>query len=536
MVRRLKEIPLYPFLIAIFPVLALLGHNISEIDPQQALRSIAFSLALCAGSLLFFHLFAKEPGRAALATGAGLIVFYSYGHVYRFFHGEEGLVGILGRHRHLLPLAIMVMLVATLLIQRVSHPRSQIPTLNTLGLLLLVYPTFQLVSYQVGREVARSKMVGRSPESELLELTLEDISGRLPEMTPDIYYIVLDAYGRSDALESHFGFDNSLFLNSLRELGFTIAGCSQSNYSSTILSIPSTLNMQYIDTLLGERGQATVPVMVELSNDNAIRRTLERIGYQSVSFESGYSVSEWENAEYYYDLPRTPLRWLRGLNEFESLLLDTSVLRVLRDVEGGTPIRLPTFLDYAYFRHRRQILNVLDHLPEIAENPAPTFTIAHVLAPHEPFVFDANGEHVTQSETFTLKPDILREDKPAYTRGYTNQIQFINKRVLAIVRGLLERSSQPPIIILQGDHGPKRNMSSNVARVAILNAYYLPGADPNSVYPSISPVNTFRLLLDIYFEADLPLLPDEAYLSSHADLLDFWPVGEIYWPCRDRLQ
>jgi hypothetical protein len=79
-------------------------------------------------------------------------------------------------------------------------------------------------------------------------------------------------------------------------------------------------------------------------------------------------------------------------------------------------------------------------------------------------------------------------------------------------------------------------MSSNIARLAILNAYYLPGVDSDLIYPSISPVNTFRLILNTYFGADLPLLPDESYLSAHSDLLDFWAVGEIYWPCRDRMQ
>jgi hypothetical protein len=534
--KALNGIPVYPFLVAVYPVLALLGHNISEVRPGGALRSVVFSLLLSGGLLLLFRLTMKRLGRAVMAAAACLIVFYSYGHVYASLRGDGGVTSALGRHRYLLPLAAAMLLGSILLIRRVKRPEAQLTTFNILGLLLLLYPGYQIGSYEISRESAQTSVARRIQHVDLVGMGLEDLSYPGPGTAPDIYYIVLDAYGRSDALERHFNIDNDSFLNALRELGFSIAGCSQSNYSSTILSVPSTLNMQYVDTLLGEGNAATVPVMVALARNNLVRRALEGAAYRIVSFESGYSVSEWEDAHDYYELPRAPLNGLRGLSDFESLLLDTTMLRVLRDVESGIPIRLPPFLDYAYLRHRGQILNVLDQLPAVAENPASTFTIAHVLAPHEPFVFGPNGEHVTQSKTFTLRADILREDKPAYTRGYTNQLQYVNDRVLRIVADILERSPQPPIIILQGDHGPKRNMSSNIARLAILNAYYLPGVDSDLIYPSISPVNTFRLILNTYFGADLPLLPDESYLSAHSDLLDFWAVGEIYWPCRDRMQ
>ena len=45
-------------------------------------------------------------------------------------------------------------------------------------------------------------------------------------------------------------------------------------------------------------------------------------------------------------------------------------------------------------------------------------------------------------------------------------------------------------------------------RHAILNAYYLPGDGSKKLYPSISPVNTFRVVFSHYFGADLDLLPD----------------------------
>ena len=63
---------------------------------------------------------------------------------------------------------------------------------------------------------------------------------------------------------------------------------------------------------------------------------------------------------------------------------------------------------------------------------------------------------------------------------------------------------------MQGDHGPNGFLDPQPAhiRYPILNAYYLPDDGSSKLYPSISPVNTFRLILSNYLGADLELLPD----------------------------
>ena len=85
-----------------------------------------------------------------------------------------------------------------------------------------------------------------------------------------------------------------------------------------------------------------------------------------------------------------------------------------------------------------------------------------------------------------------------------------------------------PIIILQADEGPypPRYARDTVTfdwatatpaelevKYGILDAMLLPGVDPGAVYPTISSVNTFRLVFDRYFGADLPLLPDRSFTS-----------------------
>src|SRR3970282_1068515 len=67
--------------------------------------------------------------------------------------------------------------------------------------------------------------------------------------SPDIYYIILDGYARDDILRKFYQLDNRDFLDRLGELGFYVAGCAQSNYAQTQLSLASSLNFAYLDSL-----------------------------------------------------------------------------------------------------------------------------------------------------------------------------------------------------------------------------------------------------------------------------------------------
>jgi hypothetical protein len=77
------------------------------------------------------------------------------------------------------------------------------------------------------------------------ELRSEPATGEAPH----VFYVILDAYARHDVLAEHYGFDNTPFLEALRERGFYVAAGSESNYTMTSYSLTSSLNMSYIEDL-----------------------------------------------------------------------------------------------------------------------------------------------------------------------------------------------------------------------------------------------------------------------------------------------
>ena len=106
-----------------------------------------------------------------------------------------------------------------------------------------------------------------------------------------------------------------------------------------------------------------------------------------------------------------------------------------------------------------------------------------------------------------------------YVVKYRRQIQFVTKRIQRTVDEILAQSSEPPIIVLQSDHGPAQRPEGEFGnlqeRMGILHAIHLPDGGDALLYPRITPVNTFRIILKHYFHADLPLLEDRSFYSTY---------------------
>jgi len=107
-----------------------------------------------------------------------------------------------------------------------------------------------------------------------------------------------------------------------------------------------------------------------------------------------------------------------------------------------------------------------------------------------------------------------------YVDEYRAQLQFITGGTKRTVERILATSPQPPVIILQADHGPGSVLNWDdpepadlAERFAILNAYHIPKT-VSGFSESLSPVNSFRYLSDQLFATDYGLLPNRSWFST----------------------
>jgi hypothetical protein len=179
-------------------------------------------------------------------------------------------------------------------------------------------------------------------------------------------------------------------------------------------------------------------------------------------------------------------------------------------------------LNTAYAEHRTRILYNFDSVEQVAGEEGAKFVFVHILAPHNPFVFGADGQLVVRNTPFTLNHDPETENPAEYALGYTNQLTYINQRTIEMVESILSNASTPPIIILQGDHGPMLQATSASARMKNLTAVYMPPGVSNNrqIYDSITPVNVFRVILDEVFNGKLGLVEDTSYFGSRSTPID----------------
>ncbi len=492
--NKVLKFPWYAFFLVLYAILSLLAQNLGQVQSSVAFRSLLVGLVAMCLFVFVLNIFVKDIQRAGLIAAFFVILFFSYGHIYlaikNLYIGDM----LIGRHRYLVLVWTFLAVLGFFSLKKL-RPEILTGNLNFVTFVLLLFPLVQILTYEINGREGKVSVQRVEPVSEDL---------------PDVYYIILDAYGRSDVLKRDIGYDNSSFLADLEDLGFYVAECSQSNYSRTELSLSSSLNLDYVDALREDLTPETKDrsLVQGLVKQNLVVEKFMRMGYTTHAFQTEFSISDIDPIDYFYVAPQ------KGFNDFEGLLLETTAAIILED--AGFFNKLHFTADDAKF-HR--ILFTLDTLKTLSESPGPDFVFAHIMLPHQRFVFDADGE-MALVQMFSSNRGEYYSDE-TYVLGYRNQAIFVSKAITDVVKDILENSSTPPIIIIQGDHGPSH--FSEADRMGILNAYYFPEKQP-VFYPTITPVNTFRLLFDTYFDESYPLLDDLSYFSSYKDPYNFTEI------------
>lgn len=348
-----------------------------------------------------------------------------------------------------------------------------------------------------------------------------DLFGTLPDLgggpaageLPDIYFIVVDGLGQPALLERDFDLPLSETTGELRRLGFRFIERSNCNYSQTALSLASTLNLEPLQQLLDIRDPTSRnrQVLARLVSDNRLVRALRSRGYRVATLPSGYPVSRLGDPDLRLEPPiRATFTDLYLLNE--------GILSLVGPRLGIPPASLGHRL------HRERVLFNLEHLGRIRDElPAtePCFVFTHILAPHPPFVLAADGSPLDPGGALFSYGDGTHwrnAQRPApadavaeYRRLYAGQARFVLDRLERTVARILATAPRPPVIIVQGDHGPGSRLdwdhpqaSDLTERMSIFNAWYLPPGFEHCFPQGTEALDTFPALLNGLFDAPQP--------------------------------
>lgn len=534
-----KTYILHPFLFTIYAILAPLAENIDVVG-LLAIKTLVISLFWVMILSILFRLALKNQEKAGLLLSGLIVLFFSYGHVDALI---DKLTTWAGMSLILLVTYVLLFGLWTYWVLKKSTSLATVTNyMNVVGLILIVFPLVDIMTYS--RHVTRLEPLATGYQQQVWQQSgVTDIqAGTAPEAEsqPDIYYIILDSYTRADVLQELFGYDNSEFIQALESRGFYVAEESRSNYTDTVYSMSSAFNMSQVNTIpdyLRPRMQVNDRKIFQdmlsfLVKQNRVRPFLAEQGYSFVNFDNSYERINIKSADYFEKSPVIGV--FNPQAAFDLILLNSTLGKAYFNLRGEENGPLQSVFD----DHRARILFTLDNLDKYADQEGAYFVYAHIISPHSPYVFGPNGEERRGADPFTLLDNLDSEDWSPDL--YRDQVIYINKKILETIDRIQAKSDPKPIIIIQGDHGtrafdvvdPSTDMKMKLM-FPILNAYYLPGYEKNSpLYPSITPVNSFRLIFDTYFGTQLGLLDDTSYvLENRPGGLEYVDACAVYQAC-----
>jgi len=493
--------------------------------PIEAVLPLTVSIVGFFILFLIIRLFCRDWTRAGMLTSLASVLFFSYGHVLGFLKDSHGFGARLASNYLLVPLWAAILLAVGYFILRYGKTAYKLnQLLNFVSGFLVLTTCIQLFSsYNSQINIKLNHNLTALQDKNAFDPSRVTDRKNLP----DVYLIVLDMYDRQDALLQRMNYDNGPFLQELKDIGFVIPDCTQANYGETIYAMSAYLNMNYIDAFY-KMNQKDVtedyPPLTDFIRHSLVRKNFESLGYKTISFETDHNFVEIPDADIFLTRTsgQTVIEKIFDETEFHQILMDTTFLRIFPSLEDNLPLlknnknlidnllaKINTIADgsgaSAHNEKYDQIMTALYNLQAVPEISGHKFVYLHLSSPHPPWVFGPDG-------SFRIEEGVIP--------GYTDAVTYLNKRLPDILRKIISQSSVPPVIILQGDHG--YGDANLPYRLRNLNAYYLPGDGKKLVYPSITPVNSFRLIFNAYFGGKYAMLEDKSYFlqsGNHNNLI-----------------
>jgi hypothetical protein len=480
--RIKRPIILYPALLILLFILTRI--RLYGLNPEWTEILIFITLNIAALILVFagLNFIIKERLKTWLVTFLIFFIILFFNKIRQPFLSIQFLESKTSNEFHIV-FAILIVLLTGISILILRYKGSLIKINQYLNLLLISLMVYQVYIIVDQSDTKKIKLATRTDN-------VRRFTNIKTDSLPDIYYIVLDAYTGKQSLKNYWNFDNSLFENFLIEKGFVIPSGSKTNYNMTPYSIASSLNMSYLTHIPNSPvNSAQEENLIKLVSKSQVVNTFLKNNYNIIDY-SFFDIPD--NPKYYNDefflLKKNILEGTAYEKAFEKFNKDWN------QVKNAGLLSLKTIN-----------LDVLNKLTERNKSDRrPLFIYAHIVMPHEPYLFDEFGNIQDPDSAMNY----MSKDR------YLGQLKYLNKLVENTINKIFENNpGKLPVIIIQGDHGWRYLKGENQFKesATILNAYFFPDHDYRKIYSSISPVNTFRIIFNKYLKYNFELLKDTTY-------------------------
>lgn len=460
-------------LFGLYPCLFIYFKNAGEVRILDVTPIILVYLIVAAILLAICYLVFRNLAKAIAMTNTLMVALCNF-ELFSVVFGDS-------RYRYLFVTVIVVavLLGAGFLFRRLKE--GFVINLNEVfcvvfGVMILMnaVPAIPTIIHKMTAEVKKGP--------ELRELEIEKVN---PETAPNVYYMIFDEYGGKQNLEVLLDYDNSDFLNGLREKGFNVSDNSYNRESIyTVVVVPNLLNLDYVtnDDMVGEE-----------RNDYMMLPDLylimERLGYEintcshiafldnSISKQKFRSVNYFENQAGYAILKRS--------------LFFHLYTAFANEQSRGYGEDLIASMEYY-----KKLSNMA------SEEELPQFCLAYFQTPHMPFAFEEDGTPVSEPE------------KESWTiERYLSYLKWTNSKIEEILSHIIGEDPNA-IIIVQSDHGARYELNSvgivdlnemeELSQHNILNCVYYKGEIFD--VDGLSGINTLRKVLNSEYGLDLKMI------------------------------
>lgn len=480
---------------ATIPFAGFVAENVRE--PLSGSRLLAYWLASVGVASVITAIAGIWRGRLAAAQTAATTSL-SYVLIFNFHALHDVLSELNVRESLHIGVWLFASVTLVILVWRVSTSALFRQYVAAVGIGLLVLPILQVAGSRLSDQEAPRAASGRGPQP----------AGSITVRRPNVYYFVVDGYGRQDVLDEIIRPPvRDGFHGFLHERGFHISDRGSSNYTLTFLSVASTLDMTYLLTD-GDEFASRDPFYRRLGGDNRLVRTLRSSGYSYVHASSSWEGSGCTGAEDVCVAAEAP-----RIGEMEWALLRMTPLAEI----------LPRFAPELLVPQPSDPVSVTrEVLARSTDATTPFVLFAHVLSPHPPYVF--RDDCTLRS---AVSPDLQLWGDDAVPL-YRDALVCLNSQLRQAVELILEEDGDP-VVVIQADHGPAFTVdwdaplegwspTAKRERFSIFSAVRLPRYCSDVAIPEdLVAVNTFRIVLSCMSDEPFPALPDRRFVSNYSE-------------------